>query len=180
MLTIKWLSISENEATLKSDEERCLSGIRAKNNLVMYGGSKGFTGVMIVYDFGICIDIQNRGEGNVKVMLLPDAMKGLLQRAEAVAVRLHILKPSAEGGGRTAQFVESYRHAVQFLCNHKGKIVVVTGITEQMYLAVFQIVFHSEYLMPSLYMTRGISFYFLLVCSIVVVLGNRMVRKRRG
>lgn len=113
-------------------------------------------------------------------MLLPDAMKGLLQRAEAVAVRLHILKPSAEGGGRTAQFVESYRHAVQFLCNHKGKIVVVTGITEQMYLAVFQIVFHSEYLMPSLYMTRGISFYFLLVCSIVVVLGNRMVRKRRG
>ena len=92
---------------------------------------------MIVYDFGICIDIQNRGEGNVKVMLLPDAMKGLLQRAEAVAVRLHILKPSAEGGGRTAQFVESYRHAVQFLCNHKGKIVVVTGITFLQRVSVF-------------------------------------------
>ena len=73
-----------------------MSGIRAKNNLVMYCGSKGFTGVMIVYDFGICIDIQNRGEGNVKVMLLPDAMKGLLQRAEAVAVRLHFIGEPVE------------------------------------------------------------------------------------
>ena len=73
-----------------------MSGIRAKNNLVVYGGPKGFTGVMIVYDFGICIDIQNRGEGNVKVMLLPDAMKGLLQRAEAVAVRLHFIGEPVE------------------------------------------------------------------------------------
>ena len=118
-----------------------MSGIRAKNNLVMYCGSKGFTGVMIVYDFGICIDIQNRGEGNVKVMLL--------QASVYIAVDMLPI-PGAQ------------------------------GITEQMYLAVFQIVFHSEYLMPSLYMTRGIGFYFLLVCSIVVVLGNRMVRKRRG
>lgn len=81
---------------------------------------------MIVYDFGICIDIQNRGEGNVKVMLLPDAMKGL-QGTDMVTVIL---------------LQASVYIAVDML-----PIPGAQGITEQMYLAVFQIVFHSEYIL---------------------------------
>ncbi|MGF0031733.1 lysylphosphatidylglycerol synthase transmembrane domain-containing protein [Bariatricus sp. SGI.154] len=48
------------------------------------------------------------------------------------------------------------------------------GITEMMYYAIFQGVFAKAYLMPALYVTRGIQFYFLLVVGLVVVLVNLM------
>lgn len=53
------------------------------------------------------------------------------------------------------------------------------GITEVMYQKVFQSVFPSVYLMSSLYVTRGISFYFLLLFSMLVVLGNRVYRGKQ-
>lgn len=46
------------------------------------------------------------------------------------------------------------------------------GITELMYRNIFRGIFTGGYLMPSLYVTRGISFYFLLIVSLIVVLGN--------
>lgn len=46
------------------------------------------------------------------------------------------------------------------------------GITELMYCSVFQKIFTGNYLMPSLYVTRGISFYFLLIVSLLVVIRN--------
>ncbi len=52
------------------------------------------------------------------------------------------------------------------------------GITELMYCHVFYQVFSKGYLMPSLYVTRGISFYFLLVVSLLVVAGNYVYRRR--
>lgn len=52
------------------------------------------------------------------------------------------------------------------------------GITELMYCRVFYKVFAEGYLMPSLYVTRGISFYFLLVVSLLVVVGNHVYRRR--
>lgn len=50
------------------------------------------------------------------------------------------------------------------------------GITELMYCYIFQGVFQARYLMPSLYVTRGISFYFLLIVSLLVVAGNQIYR----
>lgn len=55
------------------------------------------------------------------------------------------------------------------------------GITEVMYRGVFGGIFTGEYLMPSLYVTRGINFYFVLVVSLAVVALNHLyVRRRKG
>ena len=53
------------------------------------------------------------------------------------------------------------------------------GITELMYQAVFAHVFTGAYLIPSMLVSRGINFYFLLVMSLVVVLAVRVAEKRR-
>ena len=42
------------------------------------------------------------------------------------------------------------------------------GITELMYRNIFGVIFTGGYLMPSLYVTRGISFYFLLLAGLTV------------
>ena len=53
------------------------------------------------------------------------------------------------------------------------------GVTELMYCHVFGHVFSKGYLMPSLYVTRGISFYFLLAVSLLVTVVNYVCRRRR-
>lgn len=53
------------------------------------------------------------------------------------------------------------------------------GITELMYCNIFRGVFAEAYLMPSLYVTRGINFYFLLVFSLFVVIGNQAYQRIR-
>ena len=53
------------------------------------------------------------------------------------------------------------------------------GITEMMYRKVFSSIFTGEYLMPSLYVTRGINFYFVLLVSLAVVLVNHFCFRRR-
>lgn len=53
------------------------------------------------------------------------------------------------------------------------------GITELMYCVVFRGVFGVAYLMPSLYVTRGINFYFLLIVSLIVVAVNEVYRRIR-
>lgn len=53
------------------------------------------------------------------------------------------------------------------------------GITELMYCSVFRGIFADNCLMPSLYVTRGINFYFLLIVSLLVVIGNQLYRKGR-
>lgn len=56
------------------------------------------------------------------------------------------------------------------------------GITELMYQAVFVNVFAGAYLIPSMLVSRGINFYFLLLLSLAVVLVNRFApgRKKRN
>lgn len=53
------------------------------------------------------------------------------------------------------------------------------GITEVMYRSVFNGIFTGEYLMPSLYVTRGINFYFVLLVSLAVVLVNHFLVRRQ-
>lgn len=53
------------------------------------------------------------------------------------------------------------------------------GITEIMYRSVFSGIFTGEYLMPSLYVTRGINFYFVLIVSLGVVAVNCLYVRRR-
>ena len=53
------------------------------------------------------------------------------------------------------------------------------GITELMYQAVFVHVFTGAYLIPSMLVSRGINFYFLLIVSLVIVLVNRFVFDRK-
>lgn len=53
------------------------------------------------------------------------------------------------------------------------------GITELMYQAVFAHVFTSVYLIPSMLVSRGLNFYFLLIVSLGVVLVNRFVPERK-
>ena len=53
------------------------------------------------------------------------------------------------------------------------------GITELMYQAVFIHVFTGAYLIPSMMVSRGINFYFLLVVSLVVVVVNRLAVRAR-
>lgn len=54
------------------------------------------------------------------------------------------------------------------------------GITEVMYRSVFGSIFTGEYLMPSLYVTRGINFYFVLLVSLAVVAANHLYVRRRA
>lgn len=53
------------------------------------------------------------------------------------------------------------------------------GITELMYQAVFARVFTGAYLIPSMLVSRGINFYFLLVVSLTVVIAVRVAEKRK-
>ena len=53
------------------------------------------------------------------------------------------------------------------------------GITELMYQAVFAHVFTGMYLIPSMLVSRGINFYFLLVVSLIIVIAVRIGDKRR-
>lgn len=53
------------------------------------------------------------------------------------------------------------------------------GITEFMYRNVFGTIFTGGYLMPSLYVTRGISFYFLLIMGMAVVAGRMLSDRHR-
>ncbi|MDE6846815.1 MAG: flippase-like domain-containing protein [Lachnospiraceae bacterium] len=52
------------------------------------------------------------------------------------------------------------------------------GITELMYHSIFSGIFTGGYLMPSLYVTRGISFYFLLIVGIIVIFWNYLYRRQ--
>lgn len=52
------------------------------------------------------------------------------------------------------------------------------GITELMYQAVFADIFTGQLLMPSLYVTRGINFYFLLLVSLLVTIARRLTEKK--
>ncbi len=52
------------------------------------------------------------------------------------------------------------------------------GITELMYRRVFQKIFTAEYVIPSMCVSRGISFYFLLFVSIGVCAAHRIWFKR--
>lgn len=54
------------------------------------------------------------------------------------------------------------------------------GITELMYQAVFMNVFTGTYLIPSMMVSRGINFYFLLLVSLGVVLVNRFIFYRKS
>lgn len=49
------------------------------------------------------------------------------------------------------------------------------GITELMYQAVFFNIFTGKYLFPSMMVNRGINFYFLLLVSLGVILGNKIL-----
>ena len=53
------------------------------------------------------------------------------------------------------------------------------GITELMYQTVFVNVFAGAYLIPSMLVSRGINFYFLMIVSLGVELVNRFVVERR-
>ena len=53
------------------------------------------------------------------------------------------------------------------------------GITELMYQAVFTHVFTGMYLIPSMLVSRGINFYFLLVISLIVVIAVRLGEKNK-
>ena len=53
------------------------------------------------------------------------------------------------------------------------------GITELMYRNIFTGIFTGGYLMPSLYVTRGISFYFVLLAGMAVVIGNLLLSRRQ-
>lgn len=53
------------------------------------------------------------------------------------------------------------------------------GITEMMYRSVFGGIFKGKYLMPSLYVTRGINFYFVLLVSLGVVIVNHFHVRRK-
>ena len=53
------------------------------------------------------------------------------------------------------------------------------GITELMYQSVFATVFSKDYLIPSMLVSRGLNFYFLLVVSLIVVIWNKAATVRR-
>lgn len=53
------------------------------------------------------------------------------------------------------------------------------GITELMYQAVFAHVFTGAYLIPSMLVSRGINFYFLLIISLMVVIAVRVCEKKK-
>ena len=52
------------------------------------------------------------------------------------------------------------------------------GITELMYSAVFLPVFTSAYLMPSMMVNRGVSFYLLMLISLAITIVRVVSYKR--
>ncbi|MBD5554664.1 MAG: flippase-like domain-containing protein [Roseburia sp.] len=51
------------------------------------------------------------------------------------------------------------------------------GITEAMYQGVYRTVFTGGYLMPSMLVSRGINFYFLLIISLLIIVWNCFAKK---
>lgn len=54
------------------------------------------------------------------------------------------------------------------------------GITELMYQTVFAHVFTGAYLIPSMLVSRGINFYFLMIVSLVIVVINQIIYRKNS
>lgn len=54
------------------------------------------------------------------------------------------------------------------------------GITELMYQTVFAHVFTGAYLIPSMLVSRGINFYFLMIVSLFIVVINQIVYRKKS
>ncbi|MGI6108479.1 MAG: lysylphosphatidylglycerol synthase transmembrane domain-containing protein [Eubacteriaceae bacterium] len=52
------------------------------------------------------------------------------------------------------------------------------GITELMYQVVFSTIFTGAWLIPSMFVTRAVNFYFLLIFSLIIVIASRFIRSR--
>lgn len=59
------------------------------------------------------------------VMLVPDTASRLIHGVERFLVRLRLMKQSAERQDKIDAFVDSYRASVNFLMEHKGKVLMV-------------------------------------------------------
>ncbi|MDE7187248.1 MAG: flippase-like domain-containing protein, partial [Lachnospiraceae bacterium] len=59
------------------------------------------------------------------VMLAPRSMKRIISGIEKLLVRARILKASGKRQEKMEQFVDGYRGAVNFLLEHKGKVLAV-------------------------------------------------------
>lgn len=98
-----------------------------------------------------------------------------LQRASVFILTYIIYRGFALQG--TDMFSIMFLQASVYIAVDMLPVPGAQGITELMYRSIFLPVFTGRYIMPSLYVTRGISFYFLLVVSLLVIGGNWIYRK---
>lgn len=97
-----------------------------------------------------------------------------IQRSSLFILTALIYKGFALQG--TSWFAVAQLQAAVYIAVDMLPVPGAQGITELMYRSVFAAVFPGEYLMASLYVTRGIGFYFLLLVSLLAVL----IRWMRG
>lgn len=101
-----------------------------------------------------------------------------LQRASVFVLTCIIYKGFALQGTGMADIM--FVQASIYIAVDMLPVPGAQGITELMYRHVFLPVFTERYLMASLYVTRGISFYFLLLVSLAVIGVNWLCRKGKG
>lgn len=79
--------------------------------------------------------------GLLMVMFTPAVVRMLIGKAEWLAVKLHILKKAGSKKERLDHFMENYQHALVFLKQHKGNVLVVLVGTVVQRAAVFALTY---------------------------------------
>ncbi len=163
------------------------------------------------------------------IMFHGEWMGKVIEKAEQLCIRLHFCKPSEKRKEAIRHMIHDYQDTLQFLIQHKSKVIFVTiftfiqrcslfiltyfiyrgldmskdslilimvlqasvyiavdmlplpgsqGISELMYHAVFTKIFAGGSLAASMCITRGISFYLLLIIGAIVTLYRFILIKK--
>lgn len=79
--------------------------------------------------------------GLLMVMFTPSVIRILISKAEWLAVKLHLLKKTGSKQARLDHFMDNYQHALAFLKEKKGKMLVVFLGTAVQRAAVFALTY---------------------------------------
>ena len=166
--------------------------------------------------------------GLLMVMLTPSVVRLLIDKAEWLAVKLHIMKKAGSKSARLDHFMGNYQGALRYLKQHKERMVVILlatvlqrvlvfaltyivyrgmglqgtacttimwlqasvyiavdmlpipgaqGITEAMYRHVFLTIFGVGSVTASMCISRGVSFYLMLLVGICVAFYQFVIKK---
>mgnify|MGYP003156121514 CR=1 FL=1 len=125
-------------------------------------------------------------------MLFPQWMIVVWAWVEKQFIRLDIWKANPQRMDKVQTFTGNYRNAVDWLKQHPGKLIVVIAVTFLQRCSVFLLTYmvylglgqagtsiQEGSLIPSMLISRGLNFYFLLLAGAGVTAANHFLVKKK-